>query len=211
MIGQLNSCMIMVTDDLALAANTSHAMQTALNIAEMDAYGEHYSYNECKTKTIAIKTRQPPTLVFNNKLLGMTHKEIHMGIYRFQQFRYSPRLNNDSKMASLLPNGSRLTWAQWKRPSSRDINIFHIVIPELTYCIEVLALQMTEIKQLEAYHRKNLHFIQHIPQSTAVPAIYLLTGTAQKETQLHIKALSCYKILQRLRARVHLQLSLRSS
>ena len=51
---------------------------------------------------------------------------------------------------------------------------------------------MTEIKQLEAYHRKNLHFIQHIPQSTAFPAIYLLTGIAQIEAQLHVKVLSLY-------------------
>ena len=44
----------MVADDLALAASTTHDMQVAFSMAEMDASREQYQYNAEKIKTVSI-------------------------------------------------------------------------------------------------------------------------------------------------------------
>ena len=55
--------------------------------------------------------------------------------------------------------------------------------------LETLMINPNEIKSLSTYHRKNLRYIQHLPQSTALPAIFLLLGTVPIENLLHIRAL----------------------
>ena len=71
----------MVADDLVVAANTQRKMQTALLIVEQDASRERYMYNTDKTKTIVLNSKSSSDLKFN-KLLGVSDKEAHLGIYR---------------------------------------------------------------------------------------------------------------------------------
>ena len=67
------------------------------------------------------------------------------------------------------------------------------VLPTLIYGLETLTLNPNEIKNLSTYHRKNLRYIQHLPQSTALPAVFLLLGAAPIENLLHIRALTLFR------------------
>ena len=60
------------------------------------------------------------------------------------------------------------------------------------YGLEALVLQKPDIEQLEVYHRKNLRYIQHLPQSTATPAIHLLIGIPPVEALINIRALTLF-------------------
>ncbi len=54
-------------------------------------------------------------------------------------------------------------------------------------------LSANELKQLADYHRKILRCIQHLPQCTAIPAIYLLMGIAPLEAIHDIRTLSLFR------------------
>ena len=67
-----------------------------------------------------------------------------------------------------------------------------IASPEYdTYIIPMLlhGLGKKEIGQLEAHHRMNLRYMQHLPQSTAIPAIHLLPCIASVEARNDTKTL----------------------
>ena len=40
------------------------------------------------------------------------------------------------------------------------------VLPSLLYVLEALVLERSELEALELHHRKNLHYLQHLPEST---------------------------------------------
>ena len=54
-------------------------------------------------------------------------------------------------------------------------------------------LEPKNIEKLELYHRRNLRHIQHIPKSTATPAVYLLLGALPIEAQLDIRLLTLFR------------------
>ena len=58
------------------------------------------------------------------------------------------------------------------------------------YGLEAVILDEQEMEELEAYHRKNLRHIQHLPRSTANAAIYLLSGIPPIQASLEIKTLT---------------------
>ena len=80
-------------------------------------------------------------------------------------------------------------------PEVANIQYETYITPTLLYGLEVLVLSKPELATLEAYHRKNIRYIQHLPQSTATPAIYLLLGSLPIEAQLHIKTLSLFRTI----------------
>ena len=81
-IGNLNAGAIMVADELAIVASSMVPMQISLTMAETDAKCERYTYNASKTKTVAINCSTAPILKLNDKPLGTSSKEVHVGIHR---------------------------------------------------------------------------------------------------------------------------------
>ena len=65
--------------------------------------------------------------------------------------------------------------------------------PTLLYGLEALVLRTDEIQPLDKFHRKCLRYIQHLPQSTANCALYLLLGVLPIEAQIHIKVLNFFR------------------
>ena len=64
------------------------------------------------------------------------------------------------------------------------------VLPTLLYGLEAVVLQSDEISDLDTYHRQNLRFMQHMPKSTAIPAIHLMIGILPTKAMLDIRTLS---------------------
>ena len=64
--------------------------------------------------------------------------------------------------------------------------------PATMYGLEALVLDATCIKELDSYHRSLLRMIQTLTESTAKPAIYLLTGTLPAQAEVHKKILNLF-------------------
>jgi hypothetical protein len=67
------------------------------------------------------------------------------------------------------------------------------VLPTLTYGLQALVLSDKEKEVLSAYHRKNIRYLQHLPQSTATPALYLLMGILPVEALVDIQILTFFR------------------
>jgi hypothetical protein len=60
-----------------------------------------------------------------------------------------------------------------------------LVIPILTYGLEILLPSRTELQTLEIFYRKILKQILSIPTNTADPAVYILAGVIPIESRIH--------------------------
>ena len=66
------------------------------------------------------------------------------------------------------------------------------IIPWLLHGLDAMVLTPTDIAALDDYYRTLLHQIQHLPQNTATPAVYLLLGSLPIEGHLDLSVLSLF-------------------
>ena len=71
------------------------------------------------------------------------------------------------------------------------------IIPTLTYGLKPLILKDPDNQPLEQYYKTLLQQIQHLPENTMTPAIYLLRGCIQLEGQIHIRILTFFRNILR--------------
>ena len=64
------------------------------------------------------------------------------------------------------------------------------VLPAIIHNLEALILDNAEIKILQSYQTTFLQQVQHLPSSTANPALYLLSGEIPIEAHIHIRMLT---------------------
>ena len=80
------------------------------------------------------------------------------------------------------------------------------VIPRLIYGLECLPVSTKDIQPMEVYYRELLQHIQHLPKSTANQACYLLIGAIPIEAHVHIKTLTLFGAIMRMKDSVEYQI-----
>ena len=195
-IGHIHTGAVMVADDLALTSYQPYEMQTGLNIAQLDASKERYKFNCDKTKTITINSKHEPLLYLNEKELGTSKCEPHLGIYRNTLGTNSDTINNrisSARRAIMSLLGAGLRGYYGTGPEAGMLKYKTYVLPTLIYGLEALILTGAETKQLESFHRQNLRCILSLPCSTAVEAVHFLSGIPPIEAEIHIKSLNLFR------------------
>ena len=186
----------MVADDLALISSSTHLMQVSLDHAQLDASRERYSFNTTKTHPVTLNSKSPPILWLSDHQLEPSDAETHIGLTRTAVNNNQKAIANriqKARRTSYSLMGAGLHGLNGTGPMVALLQYQTYVLPALLYGLEVLVLRDSETEQLELYHRKNLRLIQHLPQSTAKCALYLLSGQLPVEAQLHIKTLTLYR------------------
>lgn len=195
-IGHINVGAVMVADDLALAAANQEDMQTALSIAELDASRERYIFNTDKTKSIYINCRSDNPLKLNGLSIGTSTCEKHLGIQRNCSNSNSDTIQmriRDARRTAYSLMGAGLCGLNGTGPEVAITLYATYVLPQLLYGLETLVLTEKELATIEVYHRRNLRCILHLPESTAIPALHLLSGCAPVEALLHIRILTLFR------------------
>jgi hypothetical protein len=191
---------IMVADDLALISNTRQGAQQLVNIAEQDASEGRYTFSTTKTRTMMPKkgrraNRVDPHLHLNNKEIETTDQETHLGIERTVWLSNEPTILERIKVTRRLAYammGAGLHGLNGINPMvSKQIWDCYLT-PALLHGLEALILSRKDYRMLEDFYRKNLKQFQHLPEATANPAAYLLTGALPVEGLLHKRILSFY-------------------
>ncbi len=195
-IGSIPTGSIMVADDLALISESNIGMQMLLNEAESDAAKERYLFSTTKTKAMATRNATGVAvdagLKLNGQPLAMSMKETHLGIHR------ADTCDNKDTVQARISSARRAAYALMgagfhglngisPRISSKLMDTY--VTPVLLNSTEALLLSHAEINKLEDYYRSTLKRLQHLPNSTATPAVYLLLGALPIQAQIHRKAL----------------------
>ena len=189
----------MVADDLALLSTKTGPMQQAIKIAETHANQERYLFSETKTRTVHMPSKpkknnsQGPVLTLNSKAIEPSAIETHLGIPRPSNSSNLPAIEMRTKAARR--SAYSLFGAGFHGLNGVGVECIHkqwisCVRPTLTYGLEALTLSANEIKLLETFTRKMLRRLQFLPDSTAIPAIYLLFGVEPIEATIHRQVLS---------------------
>ena len=160
--------------------NTSE-LQIAIALAEKDASWEQYKFNADKTKIVAVRTPQDAPFILYNKELGYSKDEPHLGISRDQQN------NNKDTIGKRIQKARRTTYSlpvlgaglSGLKNVGLEVAIwgFNIyILPILLHGLETLVLTKAEVNDLALFQREMLRHFMKLP-STAIPVIYLLSGT----------------------------------
>jgi hypothetical protein len=195
-IGSISLGPIMVADDLVLSSPSASGVQALVSEAELDAARERFSFSKTKTKvvTTSIKSKQPPeaSILLNGTKLEQSSAETHLGIVRSSDGRNTLTIQN--RVQTARRTGYSLMGAGYHGLNGVGPEVgrhlwLTYVQPRLLYGLESLILSRKELDDLENYLRINLRAIQHLPKSTATPALYLLSGVPPIEAQLDITTL----------------------
>ena len=212
-------------DDTMMLSKTRMGAQTQMIIAQEDANRHRYSFSEKKTKIIAVNlpidhevctTTQP--VLLNNKPVSYSNEETHLGLQRTKDCKMK------STCAERVKAGRRACYALMgagmhglngvgPKVALRLWDIY--VQPVLLHNLEATIYSESDIEPMEAYHKSILRQLQHLPTSTAIPALYLLTGQVPLSAQLHIKTLTFFvRLLHRdgsvEKELIHRQLAMKS-
>ena len=206
-IGHIKCGSIMVADDLLLASQSKRGIQNLVNEAELDASHERYLFSESKTKVQEINTKYSskiPTLEniqLNGKPLKVSNEETHLGVNRRADQKHSSTIESRIQSANrmlLALMGAGLHGLNGLSPtvSLKLLKIY--VVPCLLYGLETICLSQPNINALETFYRATLKRIQHLPESSANAACYLLLGVLPIQAQIDVKILTLFgSILRR--------------
>ena len=121
----------------------------------------------------------------------MVDEAAYMGIVRSTDSQESTVNQNSEKARRTVYSlmGAGLHGENGLDPAT-SIHILQIyVLPLLVYGLEVLLPRKALIERFERIYKKFLKQILSLPNSTADPAIYILSGTILKEGVIHKRAL----------------------
>lgn len=138
------------------------------------------------------QNQSSPVLLYGTEI-GKTKIEKHLGIQRSSDGRNRSTIEARTTLARRTAYGlmgAGLHGFNGVSPSVclKILNTY--VIPRLTFGVESLILTTDDLKLLENTYRKYLRCCQHLPESAATPAVYLLSGALPLEGQIHIKTLT---------------------
>jgi len=189
-------------DDTTLITSSQTGVKVLMGIAEHDARIHQYSFSVQKTKLMIVnpKDSMPPEVKLNCQPVATTERERHLGIERVTSNSAKVTIDTrikEARRALYSLAGAGLHGLNGVGPKV-SIHMFNIyVYPILTYGLESLILDAEHYKTLESFYKSVLRKIQHLPESTATPAIYILLGCIPLQGLLHIKLLTFYvSILQ---------------
>jgi hypothetical protein len=192
-IGSINLGPIMVADDLCLTSTTIQGAQSLVSEAESDAARERFSFSKTKTRLVVANQKQDDNVIYlNGSRLEQSTAETHLGIIRTSDGKNSKTI--EARIQSARRTAYSLTGAGYHGLNGVGPEIgkqlWNIYIqPRLLYSLETLILAMKDISELESFQRVQLRLMQHLPKSTATPALYLLLGIPPIEAQLDITTL----------------------
>ena len=195
-LGCIKTGALMVADDLAIISKDEEDLQHCIKIAEHDAAQERYCFNTDKTKVVPIKCRSNPQITLNDATLGCSPSEVHLGIAR-------NKCNNNmntvldriksARRAAYSLMGAGMHGLNGTGPEVALIQYSTYVLPTLLYGLEALNINEAETNILAAFHRKNIRCLLHLPKSTAIPALYLLSGMLPIEALIHTRILLLFR------------------
>ena len=189
-VGHINAGALMVADDLVIAANSPSDLQHGVSIAALDSQHQRYSFNVNKTKIVSLNSKNDPSCLLSKEPIAMSTCETHLSISRNNKNTNKDTINAriiNARRAMYSLMGAGLHGLNGVGPEVAIVQYNTYVLPTLLYGLEALHLIYKDIEELSKFHRMNLRCIQHLPRSTAIPAIHLLSGPPppNKSTNTH--------------------------
>jgi hypothetical protein len=189
-----------VADDNCLLSSSAAGTQTQLYMAQDDACRDRYLFSTTKSRVMLFDPKnsacgEKPAFTMNGSPLEYTDGETHLGLLRTPDGRpteaVATRIQIGRRTAYSLM-GAGLHGLNGVSPGIAVRLLKVYVLPAVLYGLEALVLQEKDIIPLEKAFRTQLWQVQHLPSSTAIPAVYLLAGCLPIEALYHQKVLTFF-------------------
>ena len=185
-IGNLNFVSPTCADDMVILARSPLELQTLLNLVNTYANEEHYILHPEKSVIIPFNVpmaeyemlREEKPWEINGNRLPVTKDLEHVGIQRTDN-------SVDPTVAQRIKSGRSTLYGLFGAgmhgrnglPVHTALHLYDIyVMPRVLYGLEVLNLSKPNITALEVFQRSVLRMLLDLPDRTAIPALYIITG-----------------------------------
>ncbi len=185
-------------DDIFLAASNAEDLQTMLDVVEKYAANERYIIHPAKSTVLIYNAKTPDDVLqtvnpfsMNGKPVQISSTCTHLGMLR-STVKTNERVDNRIKMARKTTYGlmgAGLHGYNGVNPCLSSKLLSTYIQPRYLFGLETVNLRQEEIKQLDAYGRKILKAIQHLPDRTANEAVYLLMGEVPIQAKIERQSL----------------------
>jgi hypothetical protein len=201
-IGSINCAAPTCADDITVVAEAPEDLQTLINVVYSYSQRERYILQPAKCQIIVCNYQggNPPyTWSLQGSQLKVVDNAAHIGINRDTDTggRRSTIEQNILKarraLYSLLPVG--LQGRRGLNPLSNVKLYSCYVLPILTYGLELFQLTVKELESLEAFHNSTLKQILGLPNSSATPVVFILSGILPLEALMHRRTLNMFNTL----------------
>ena len=199
-IGLIDVAAPTCADDMTLLADTAIGLQRLLKIAEIDAAMERYQYSKAKTKimvfgkTAAVRPwSDEPPWVLQDSPLEVSKQETHLGLTRTPTDNISQMVDQNVKKARRSAYSLMSTGMYGMNGVHPEVGIKlwqTYALPVLLYGLEGRRLSVVDMEHLEKCQRQILRNVMHLPKTTAVPALHILSGVLPIKALLDKQSLS---------------------
>ena len=202
-IGNILSNQSGCADDLTLNTNSSSDSQILTDIAVDNSDMERFELQVKKSVEIVVYPKdkkapdENPVIYMRNDEMKQVDSATHLGIIRSSSTQKTAKLNVEENIKkarrtvySLIPSGLHGNSGLDTETKIHLIKTY--MIPVLLYGMELIMPNKTLLKELETFQKKIIKQILAVPNNTADPAIYILTGLLPIEAQIDKKVLTLF-------------------
>ena len=190
-------------DDVALCATDPLEMQSMIDVVLLYSQKERYEIQAKKSAVLIINDpnpAMPPTFYMGDKPIPNVEFGTHLGVVRDK--KGGPEAQIDHNISTARKAAYHLMGAGLHGknglPHSTCMHLYQIyVLPILTYGLCIFSLEEKHFKPLEKFQKSMLKQLLTLADNTADPALYILSGAAPIEMEIHRQALSMFGAISR--------------
>ncbi|MEW8547754.1 MAG: reverse transcriptase family protein, partial [Candidatus Thiodiazotropha sp.] len=207
-IGDICCAAPTTADDMALGASSLDALQCLVTTAVDNSKLEKYILQPTKSVILAAVTHGRKSrechldinISMDGEKMPVVSEAMHLGILRSADSQQSTVTLNIEKArrTTYCLMGAGLHGQNGLDPDTSIHVLQTYILPILVYGLEVLLPRRTLMEKAERFYKKLLKQILSLPDTTADPAVYLLTGSIPLEGVIHSRALTLFGSICRL-------------
>ena len=185
-------------DDMLILAKSMFELQVLLSLVVTYANEEHYTIHPEKSVILPFNVQSNEQLehlmefkpwVINDKKLPVVKDLTHVGIQRNLNGidpTIDCRISTGRKtLFSLLSAGLHGTNGL---PARTALHLYQVyILPRVLYGLEALVIKKTQTDSIEQFQRSVLRSLLGLPNRTAIPALYILSGKIPIDRQIDQK------------------------
>jgi len=196
-IGPITCAASACADDICLAAEGADETQQLLSMSTDFANMERYILQPAKSVHIGVNKgsrSQHNSFHINDREIPSVKSATHLGIIRTDSVSNNQSANIDENMKKARRAAYSLYGSGLRGHEGLNIRtLVHLyrtyITPVLLYGMELILPYSSYMEKLETFQKKLLKELLQLPNNTANPAIYVITGLLPIEAQIHVKAL----------------------
>ncbi len=190
-------------DDVALCSSDPVEMQTLIDVVSRYSKREQYEIQARKSAVLVINDPNPSyptTFYMGDNPIPNVNEGTHLGVVRNKKGGPEAQVEHNISTARKAAYSLMGAGLHGKNglPQHTCMHLYQIyIIPVLTYGLSIFSLEEKHTKPLEQFQKSMIKQILSLADNTGDPAVYVLSGAAPLEYELHRQVLSLFGSITR--------------